>query len=56
VADAAQVSRHYGDSPSAPGKEYIDENDKAQDLIRKIVKRLIEKTGKGKETTTFRKS
>ncbi len=51
--DKDYLDNHYGDGASDPDNEYIDINDKAQQLIIKIIKRLIRQTGKGGPTTTF---
>lgn len=51
--DKKYLDKHYGDSASNPKEEYIDINDKAQQLIIKIILRLIKKTGEGKKTLVF---
>lgn len=50
--DKKYMDENYGDSASAPTTEYSDQNLEAQKLIAKIIKRLIQKTGKGKPTLT----
>lgn len=37
---------HYGDGASDPEHEYLDENDKAQELIRKIVDQVLKATAR----------
>ncbi|HPF10562.1 MAG TPA: hypothetical protein PKW08_01555 [Flavobacteriaceae bacterium] len=51
--DKGHLDDHYGDSASAPNDEYIDINDKAQQLIIRIIRRLRQQTGVGDETLTF---
>ncbi|NND63667.1 MAG: hypothetical protein HKN48_10815 [Flavobacteriaceae bacterium] len=51
--DKDYLDKHYGDSASSPSTEYIDINDKAQQLIIKIIKRLMAQTKVGKKTLTF---
>ncbi len=51
--DKDHMDKHYGDSASSPNDEYIDINDKAQQLIIKIIRRLMKQTKVGKKTLTF---
>jgi len=44
--DKAHAEQHYGDSASDPANEYLDENDKAQELIRKIVDEVLKETAR----------
>src|SRR5262249_26576846 len=40
------AEKHYGDGASDPEHEYLDENDKAQELIRKIVDAVLKDTAR----------
>jgi len=38
------AEKHYGDGASDPDHEFLDENDKAQEFIVRIINKLLEKT------------
>jgi hypothetical protein len=40
------AEKHYGDGASDPEHEYVDENDKAQELIRRIVNDILKETAR----------
>ena len=61
-ASKDHAKNHYGDGASDPEHEYLDENDKAQEFIVKIVTAVLQNTGggapdfklKGVPTLTFK--
>lgn len=44
--DKDYAEKRYGDGASDPQNEYLDENDKAQELIRKIIDDLLKETAR----------